>query len=269
MIELFSKDEYVNTRKSSKGNQLKWESGNVWYKADYVGYEGLVEYLVSHLLKFSNLDSDEYVLYDLENISYNSQIYNGCKSYNFLKKNEKVITLERIFKEKYGQSFYLSTFKIDGYKQRMEFIVNTVTNLSNIKDFDKYFAKLITVDALFLNEDRHMHNIAIIQKEDNTFKLCPIFDNGACLLSDTTMDYPLNVDIYKLINKVKSKTFAYDFLEQIKEVEHLYDNNIKFNWNRKDIIYLLNKANNYSDEIKERVFDILMYQRNKYQYLFK
>ena len=269
MIELFNKDLYVNARQSSKGNQLKWESDGIWYKADYAGYEGLVEYIVSHLLSFSTLSSDEFVLYDLENISYNGQTFLACKSNNFLKKGEKLITLERLFKEKYGHSFYLSVFEIEGLKERVEFIVNSVTNLTNVKDFDKYFSKLITIDALFLNEDRHMHNIALIQKEDNTFRLCPIFDNGASLLSDTTLDYPLNKDAYKLIDNVKSKTFSSAFLEQIEEVEKLYDININFKWNRNDVIKLLKVADAYSDEIKTRVYDVLMYQKSKYAYLFK
>ena len=51
MIELFEQDILLNDRQSSKGNQLKWQSQNgIWYKADYTGYEGLVEYFVSCLL---------------------------------------------------------------------------------------------------------------------------------------------------------------------------------------------------------------------------
>nr|MBP3598737.1 hypothetical protein [Eubacterium sp.] len=42
MVELFEQDVQKNGRQSSKGNQLKWLSWGVWYKADYTGYEGLV-----------------------------------------------------------------------------------------------------------------------------------------------------------------------------------------------------------------------------------
>ena len=269
MIELFSKDIYVNQRQSSKGNQLKWESDNVWYKADYAGYEGLAEYVVSHLLKLSNLREDEFVLYNLESISYNEQIYYGCKSNSFLKDRERLITLERLFKEKYGTSFYQSVFKIEGIKERLEFIVDSVFKITGLKDFDRYFAKLITIDALFLNEDRHMHNIALIQDSDNNFRVCPIFDNGACLLSDTTMDYPLSNDTYKLMSKVKPKTFAFDFLEQLEEVEKMCGDTIRFKWSSNDVIGILNKDNNYNNDIKTRVYEILMSQRSKYGYLFK
>ena len=55
MIELFEQDIKTNDRQSSKGNQLKWENNNIWYKADYTGYEGLSEYVISHLLSLTSL----------------------------------------------------------------------------------------------------------------------------------------------------------------------------------------------------------------------
>ena len=55
MVELFEKDIIETENKSSKGNQLKWEKDNIWYKADFTGYEGLSEFVISSLLKFTNL----------------------------------------------------------------------------------------------------------------------------------------------------------------------------------------------------------------------
>ena len=40
---------------TSKGNQPKWHINNKWYKADHMGYEALAEYVVSELLKKSNI----------------------------------------------------------------------------------------------------------------------------------------------------------------------------------------------------------------------
>ncbi len=34
MVELFESDARSDERRSSKGNQLKWESNKQWYKAD-------------------------------------------------------------------------------------------------------------------------------------------------------------------------------------------------------------------------------------------
>lgn len=61
MVELFEQD--MKADRSSKGNQLKWENGGVWYKADYTGYEGLAEYMVAGLLAYSTLMPEEYVIY--------------------------------------------------------------------------------------------------------------------------------------------------------------------------------------------------------------
>ena len=97
MVELFEQDERKNERQSSKGNQLKWENHNVWYKADYTGYEGLAEYMISHLLKKSTLQESEFVLYDLEVIKYKTSIYTGVRSKSFLESGWQLITLERLF----------------------------------------------------------------------------------------------------------------------------------------------------------------------------
>ena len=43
MVELFSGDFHQPERRSSKGNQLKFVRDGIWYKADYLGYEGLAD----------------------------------------------------------------------------------------------------------------------------------------------------------------------------------------------------------------------------------
>ena len=52
MVDLFEQNIKIQSRQSSKGNQLKWENAGVWYKADYAGYEGLSEYVVSLPYRF-------------------------------------------------------------------------------------------------------------------------------------------------------------------------------------------------------------------------
>ena len=87
----FEQNIRTNDRQSSKGNQLKWENEGIWYKADYTGYEGLVEYMISHLLKKSSLAENEFVCYDLEEIKYGTVI----------------ITLERLFRNFFGESLQM------------------------------------------------------------------------------------------------------------------------------------------------------------------
>ena len=268
MVELFEQNIRTNDRQSSKGNQLKWENDGIWYKADYTGYEGLSEYMISHLLNKSTLDEDEYVLYDLEEIKYRTTIYTGVKSMNFLREDWQIITLERLFKSFFGESLYKSIYKIEKLDDRLFFLVNQVERMTGLKNFGNYINKLFTIDAVFLNEDRHTHNIAVLMNGDGKFAYCPIFDNGAGLLADTTMDYPMGENIYSLIKSVKAKTICVDFDEQLSISEVLYKGNIKFSFTKKDVKELLNDVKIYSVEEKQRVEAIIYEQMRKYQYLF-
>lgn len=268
MVELFEQDERQNNRQSSKGNQLKWNNNGIWYKADYTGYEGLAEYMISHLLLKSSLRQDEFVLYEPEQIRYKDAVYSGVKSNDFLEKDWQLITLERLFKTFFGQSLYQSIFKISDPEKRLIFLVEQVERVTNLSDFGVYMNKLFTMDAFFLNEDRHTHNIAILMNKDGRFSYSPIFDNGAGLLADTSLDYPLGKDVYLQIKEVRAKTISADFDEQLDLSEKLYGNHLKFHFHAKDVSDLLDGISIYSQEEKDRVRDILLSQMKKYAYLF-
>lgn len=268
MIELFEQDCKTIDRQSSKGNQLKWENNGIWYKADYCGYEGLSEYVISNLLKKSTLKSNQFVLYDLEQIMYKTVCYNGAKSNNFLHDDWQIITLERLYKTFTGKSLYIETWHIPDTEERLLFLVDQIERITGLKEFGKYMNILFTIDALFLNEDRHMHNIAVLMNSKGEYASCPIFDQGAGLLSDIKMDYPLEGDIYKLIDSAKSKTICESFEEQLEVSEKLYGYNIHFNFTKKDVQLLLRSANIYSEEIITRVQNILFDRMRIYDYLF-
>lgn len=80
---------------------------------------------------------------------------------------------------------------------------------------------------IFLNEDRHTHNITVLMNGKGDYAYCPIFNNGVGLLADTTMDYTKN-----------------------------------------DVTELLEKAEEYPEEIRNRVEMIIFAQMRKYTYLF-
>ena len=268
MIELFGQNIRTNRRQSSKGNQLKWENDGIWYKADYTGYEGLAEYMISHLLKKSTLAEQEFVCYDLEEIKYGTVIYNGAKSKNFLNEDWQIITLERLFHNFFGESLYKSMYRIPDHEERLRFLVQQVERMTGLQNFGVYMNKLLTIDAFFLNEDRHTHNIAILMNKDGRFSYSPIFDNGAGLLADTSLDYPLGKDVYLQIKEVRAKTISADFDEQLDLSEKLYGNHLKFHFHAKDVSDLLDGISIYSKEEKDRVRDILLSQMKKYAYLF-
>ena len=146
--------------------------------------------------------------------------------------------------------------------------MDQVARMTGLKEFGVYLTKLLTIDALFLNEDRHTHNIAVLLDPDGDYHYCPVFDNGASLLSDTSMDYPAGTDIIDLIPQVRAKTLSSDFDEQLEAVEGLYGRPLKFLFDGRSISEMLEREQIYPDEIKERVRDILLQQRRSYGYLF-
>lgn len=268
MIQLLEQDIRGNGRKSSKGNQLKWQKDGIWYKADYAGYEGLSEYIVSGLLAYSNLEAEEYVSYQTEEMRYKQNLYHGCRSRNFLPEGWKLITMERLFQSVYGKSLSQSIFSIRDYTERIRFFVRQTVRITGLKEFGTYLSKLLTLDAFFLNEDRHTHNMAVLLDDIGRYHYCPIFDHGAALLSDTTLDYPLTGTVEEMMPEVEAKTICTSFDEQLDAVESLYGCPIRFRFGNKEVEQLLAEELFYPKEMKHRIRTIIRKQRNKYQYLF-
>ena len=269
MIELFEQNLRQPKRHSSKGNQFKWENDGIWYKADYMGYEGLAEYLVSHLLEHSTLTREEYIIYDLTQIRYKHQTYRGAMSHNLLTEDWQIVTLERLFKQTCGESLYEKIWKLPSATERLTYLTETIEQITGICDYGRYLAKLLTIDAFFLNEDRHLHNVAVLMNAREQYRLCPIFDNGACLLSDTKGDYPLDVDPLQLMGEVHARTISRDFDEQLDAAEQLYGDTIHFSFDGKCIDALLAEASIYPEAERDRVRTLLHQQMHKYGYLFK
>ncbi len=268
MLELYENDLKTFQGHSSKGNQLKWKKGDIWYKADYTGYEGLSEYVIANLLALSDLNKDEYVLYDTKQIKYKHTTFNCATSYDFLPEGNQLITLSRLYKTKLNRSFTEDIWRISDMTDRLDFLVEQVIRMTNLSDFGIYLNKMLTVDALFLNEDRHLHNIAVLMKPDNSFGYCPLFDHGAGLLADTTMDYTLGINIFELIGEVKAKTVCQSFDEALEASERLFGQNIHFHFTKGDVSTILDKDTIYANNVKSRVKDVLFEQMRRYQYLF-
>ena len=82
--EEITNEDIVIQNGTSEGTQVKYRKGKYWYKKDNHGNEGLTEYLVSHMLTYSDLDRSEYVVYEKGTINGCT----GCRSENFLKAGE-------------------------------------------------------------------------------------------------------------------------------------------------------------------------------------
>jgi len=257
-----SRDERVDSSPSSKGNQIKWRTyDGFWLKSDDLGYEGLSESIASELLKKSNIQS--YAPYVPCIITEEGVEYRGCISEDFLTSGESLITISRLY-ETHERDIY-AEFEGKNASRRLSEMIETVTGFTKLQEFGSWLGKLLEFDAFILNEDRHLHNIAVIRRLDNSFRLMPIFDNGAAFLSDTRRDYPLTAPTSILINKVRCKPIVTLFDKQIDAVSEVVGLSLKLELN---INFEAGSHKYYDSKEVGRIKQIIDIQSKRYPHLF-
>ena len=224
--------------------------------------------MISDLLKYSNIYN--YVEYKMIKGIYNSEVRNFSVSKNFLEENENLLTFYRLYFLESGNELSKEIYNYSEIKDRIKFVVDFITKTYNMDDVGKIITSILELDMFFLNEDRHFNNFALIRDTQNdTFSFAPIFDNGLSLLSDEN-EYSITADVYKNIDKVKSKPFSNSFEEQCECAESLYGSDLKFSFTKSDVLSEIEKYRTYySNEIIERVITVIFEQMHKYQYLFE
>ena len=278
-VEIEKGHVITGTEHSSKGNQLKWELDGYWYKADAFGYESLAETVVSIMLQKSNLDS--FVSYEPVWISYRGKRYRGCRSRNFKREKEELVPLERLARTCTGFGLAKELSRISDIRQRILYTVELVENVTGIDGFGEYLTKMLEMDAFFLNEDRHTNNIALLYHVDKkSYRLCPFYDMGLSLFSDTREAYPIDRGFEECRKQIVSKPFSRDFDEQMDAAEELFGDFLRLDLKAGDIDDLIagleeayqledGKERLYTRKELERVKETLRYQVGKYRYLCK
>lgn len=193
---------------SSKGNQLKYydDEKRVFYKVDTKGYESIAEVLVSTLCMF--IEDIDYVDYSLA--WYNGKCACSCKSY--LGEGEVDRSLVKIMRGFYSEDD-LNHFLGRGGKEAVDFVLSFVKDNLGI-DIEEYLGRLIYLDAIVLNEDRHYNNIGFIFSKGK-YRPTPYFDFGSGLMSDLSI-YRMGVNPYIVFNYAVSRPFCDTFDEQVK-----------------------------------------------------
>lgn len=254
--------------KTSKGNQAKWNVRKEWIKADQLGYEALAEVVVSALLRYSNVE--DFVIYKPAILQYDGKERVGCVSNSFQKPDDMLIPFERLHRMYTGRGLAETLGKMADAKERIKYTVDFVEEKTGLKNIGEYLTTLLELDSFTLNEDRHTNNLAVIRNERTAeFRLCPIFDNGLSLLSDS-IDYQVDKNIYLCIYDVKAKPFDLDFNAQVEAAWSLYGAQLEFSFDRYKIPEILSEVKEYYDDnIINRVERILLEQMRKYQIYFK
>lgn len=213
-IKLFSDEKIAVT--SSKGNQEKWQDGQRWYKVDQFGYEALAETVVSTFLEQSNIEADTpftFTRYRMERLNVHGRDRTGCSSENFLQPGQSIMTLDYLLSRMLVRPLGEVLANISSDRKRLTFLAEYTAECTGLREFPHYMTLLFEVDALFLNDDRHLNNIAVLEKEGK-YSFCPIFDNGAGLLSNIQLS-PMDIAPPALIRAIKARPFNTTFNRQV------------------------------------------------------
>ena len=225
-IRLVTKGKIAET--SSKGNQEKWCEDEKWYKLDQFGYEALAEVFVSKILDYVTLDPSGFLIarvpYEIEKVTVGGRERVCCSSKNFLQENESIITLNRLHTLNLGHPLIAELESMSSDKKRIQFLAEKTAEITGLEKFPEYLTLLFEIDSLFLNDDRHLNNIAVIEK-NGKYHYCPIFDNGAVVLSDI-ISAPLDIDPKAFIANTTARPFNTTFNRQVKSAQSLYGRQI-------------------------------------------
>lgn len=240
MTVRFTTDEKI-AETSSKGNQEKWLDNGRWYKLDQFGYEALAETVISLLLEQSNIETDtpfHFTRYQMERIIAHGVERTGCSSKNFLAQGQSIITLSHLLGRLEYAPLKETLLKLPSDKKRIAYLAEATAEFTGLREFPQYLTLLFEVDALFMNDDRHLNNIAVLEK-NGKYDYCPIFDNGAGLLSNTQLS-PMDIEPKSLITALKARPFNTTFNRQILTARALYGSQLKFpKFTEKEIISVL------------------------------
>jgi hypothetical protein len=163
---------------SRLGYQTKFTSPKCgsWYKEDSRGGEVLAEVLISTFLRSCNyMTSKDFIPYDFKYTSVESFDLRTCVSLNFLQKGEQFIS----FKDLLTMTSFSEVNLVD-FDSKLDFI-DSVFQQTVGQSFREEMLRLLTLDVMFRNTDRHLSNFGIILAPNGSIRFAPIFDNGLAL----------------------------------------------------------------------------------------
>lgn len=270
-IKLYTGDVVAAT--SSKGNQEKWYDAatDCWYKLDRTGFEALAEAVTSELLqRYSNIETElgyRIVGYHIDSVEAHGNTRTASVSSHFLEEGQSIQTAYHILKRVLGSDYQKILAAEKTIPSRLKKIVDTIEDISGLEHFGAYLTLLFEVDALIANEDRHLNNIAILEK-NGKYHYCPLFDNGEGLMLDN-VKYPFDVETRGLMKHLRAKPFQCRFGTMLSTARDLYGAQLKIVCSAAEVSEIAEKYLDWYQPmfrpfLKDRIVDVVLLQMKKY-----
>lgn len=151
----------------------------------FYGHESINEVIVYRLCKILGLECAEFKLVKVL-VKIDGELYEtfACKSKSYKKEADKAISFEELFIE-----------NRQGREATIEFIRRNGMNT--------FINKMIALDFMIINRDRHGANIEIIKDNAGKLGFAPLFDNGLSFVCSITRDTPRYKDKLNEFNVIK------------------------------------------------------------------
>lgn len=228
----YLKWSHIRSSSGTAGTFLKSEStlhgAKIYYKLSnfdpvkgVVGHECVNEIIVDRLLTILGVEHLSYELINAD-IEIEGNIYSTylCASEDFKKRGESKIALDDYYRTnaQKGESHYDFCVR-EGWKD--------------------YIDRMIAVDYLILNRDRHGANIEVLRNSRaHTLRIAPLFDHGLSLLYSCMSDN--DGEQFDIMQDKRCQNFiggysCYENLQLIKDKTKIFEN--KLQESDRDIIF--------------------------------
>ena len=202
--------------------------------------EPISEVISSEIINKFNIDCAKNKLSKIVLPNMNEEVLVSI-SEDFVKDNEEMMSIRSILG---------NTSRDNLYKK----VVDLIPNLK--KDIDR----MIVMDFLINNIDRHLRNFSIINEKEKEVKFAPLYDHGLSLYADI-QDYELEQDdkeTWEMIDECKP--FAESHYKQLELIGEVDLPKVPLN----EILEVVDKYNGYLSEYRVECIKYLLETRYKY-----
>lgn len=204
---------FLKSQSTIEGVKKYYKLSNFDMENGVIGYECVNEIIVDRLLSILGVEHLSYELINAD-ISVDGKVFNTylCASVDFKKRGECKVALDDYYRvnAKKGESHYDFCVRF-GWKE--------------------YIDRMIALDYIILNRDRHGANIEILQNSRaHTLRIAPLFDHGLSLVYSCYS--PADVEKFDVIEDKQCQNFigsrsCYDNLMLIKNSGNVFPRKLR------------------------------------------
>lgn len=205
--------------------------------------EPVSEVIASEIIRKFNIECAVNTLSKIKLPNFDKEVLVNI-SEDFLKDNESLMSIRSILGNTSRENLYDKVIGI-------------------IPSFKVDIDRMIVMDFLINNIDRHLRNFSVVNKDGNIIKFAPLYDHGLCLYADI-QDFELEQDdkeTWEMIDECKP------FCEsQYKQLELIGDVNLP----KVSLKELLNIVDKYKEHLSEFRIECIKYLlKTRYNYLIE